>query len=125
LPTTAPPHLPTLEHPDSVAARHSTRWVEDTLDLSGVAAPTKPVAEEEPAPDGLVAREVDVEVDGRRHHVKVWVPEGAAVTTARSTAPRRPRPTGARGGGAAGAGRVTVPMQGTILKVLVSAGDQV
>src|SRR5439155_462414 len=36
--TTIPAHLAILEHPDFIAARHSTKWVEDTLDLSGVAA---------------------------------------------------------------------------------------
>ena len=41
-------------------------------------------------------------------------------------APRaRPKAAGAAGGGAAGAGQVTVPMQGTIVKVLVEPGDQV
>jgi len=40
----------------------------------------------------------------------------------------RPRPRAAvssSGGGAAGAGQVTVPMQGTIVKVLVKVGDAV
>src|SRR5437660_10627991 len=36
--TTIPAHLAILEHPDFVAVEHSTRWVEERLDLSGVAA---------------------------------------------------------------------------------------
>ncbi|MDQ3146347.1 MAG: carbamoyl phosphate synthase, partial [Actinomycetota bacterium] len=36
------------------------------------------------------------------------------------------KPASARGsGGAAGAGKVTVPMQGTVVKVLVAVGDEV
>ena len=41
--TTIPAHLAILRHPDFAAARHSTKWVEEKLDLSDVEAP---------APDG-------------------------------------------------------------------------
>ncbi len=34
--TTIPADLAILEHPDFVAAKHSTKWVEDVLDLTGV-----------------------------------------------------------------------------------------
>ena len=129
--TTIPADLAILEHPDFVAVEHSTRWVEDRLDLSGVASPAGAPA---PADGGAprVPRDVDVEVDGRRYQVKLWVPEVAAGTVAvaaggTSRTPPRPRPGAAAhgGGGAAGSGNVTVPMQGTIVKVLVSAGDAV
>ena len=40
-------------------------------------------------------------------------------------APRPRRAAGAASGGGAGAGTVTVPMQGTIVKVLVAVGDEV
>ncbi|MDQ4131947.1 MAG: carbamoyl phosphate synthase, partial [Actinomycetota bacterium] len=64
-------HLALLEHPDFVAARHSTRWVEDAVDLSTVAAPARaPLPSELPQ-----ARRVDVEVEGRRYEVRVWLPE--------------------------------------------------
>src|SRR4029453_5631103 len=36
--TTIPAALAILRHPDFRAAEHSTKWVEDTLDLSGVSA---------------------------------------------------------------------------------------
>ena len=42
--TTIPADLAILRHDDFVAAKHSTKWVEEVLDLSGVAAPAKPVA---------------------------------------------------------------------------------
>ena len=37
--TTIPADLAILEHPDFIAVEHSTNWVEEKLDLSGVAAP--------------------------------------------------------------------------------------
>jgi acetyl-CoA/propionyl-CoA carboxylase biotin carboxyl carrier protein len=127
--TTIPAHLAILSHPDFAAATHSTKWVEDVLDLSTIESPT-PVAGE--AGEGKVQRDVDVEVDGRRYQVKVWVPDvGPAVVAASGQAPAgrsRPRPgAGGGGGGAAavGSGNVMVPMQGTIVKVLVAVGDKV
>src|SRR5207248_4369018 len=111
--TTIPAHLAILGHPDFVDATHSTKWVEERLDLSAL----EPVTTPAPAPEGtaLVEREVDVEVDGRRHRVRLWVPDVApAAAAATAAAPRaRPKAAGAAGGGAAGAGQVTVPMQGT------------
>src|SRR5438270_2493489 len=132
--TTIPAHLAILAHPDFIAGEHSAKWVEEKLDLSSLDAPAKPA----PPPEGdeaLVEREIDVEVDGRRHRVRLWVPDvsqvvatsGAAVAGAGAGA-GRPRPaaaTGGGGGGAAGAGQVTVPMQGTIVKVVVAVGDTV
>src|SRR4051812_42305672 len=125
--TTIPAHLAILSHPDFIAGEHSTKWVEEKLDLSSIEAPAKPAA----APGGeegeaLVERQVDVEVDGRRHRVRLWVPDVSpvvAVGGAPGAGAPRPRPAAASGagaGGAAGAGQVTVPMQGTIVKVLVA-----
>jgi acetyl-CoA/propionyl-CoA carboxylase biotin carboxyl carrier protein len=125
--TTIPAHLAILEHPDFAAATHSTKWVEESLDLSGVAAPPK-VEAEAPSEPGLVQRDVDVEVDGRRFNVRLWVPDVAAVAAPAGPPPLRPRrerSQAAATGGAAGADQVRVPMQGTILKVLVAAGDAV
>ncbi|MBV9412443.1 MAG: biotin/lipoyl-binding protein [Acidimicrobiia bacterium] len=133
--TTIPAHLAILSHPDFIAGEHSTKWVEEKLDLSSVEAPTPAAAPSEGA-DGetLVERQVDVEVDGRRHRVKLWVPDVAPVVAAAGGsvgagggAPR-PRPAASAagaGGGAAGGGQVAVPMQGTIVKVLVAQGDAV
>ena len=123
-------HLAILTHPDFIAGEHSTKWVEERLYLSSLEAPAKPAPPAE-AEEELVEREVDVEVDGRRHRVRLWVPDVAPVVAAPGAAgagTARPRPAaaaGAGGGGAAGAGQVTVPMQGTIVKVLVAVGDAV
>jgi acetyl-CoA/propionyl-CoA/long-chain acyl-CoA carboxylase, biotin carboxylase, biotin carboxyl carrier protein len=131
--TTIPADLAILQHADFIAAEHSTKWVEDRLDLSGLVAPAAvPPAEDGEAP--RVQRDVDVEVDGRRYQVKLWVPDvapavvaGGGGGVAAAPRPARPRPSGGagHGGTAAGSGNVTVPMQGTIIKVLVGAGDSV
>ncbi len=120
--TTIPADIAILEHPDFIAVEHSTNWVEERLDLSRIAAPAVPPL---PDPDqpARVQRDVDVEVNGRRYRVKLWVPETAPVG---GPPPGRPRPKRrAQQAGGAGGGRVTVPMQGTIIQVLVAAGDTV
>jgi acetyl-CoA/propionyl-CoA carboxylase biotin carboxyl carrier protein len=124
--TTTPAHKAILSHPDFIAAEHSTKWVEERLDLSGVAAPAPPATAPDEA-EPRVRRSVDVEVDGRRFSVAMWVPEGAPVAVAAGGAARatRPRPAASDGGGGAGAGQVIAPMQGTIVKVLVAVGDAV
>jgi acetyl-CoA/propionyl-CoA/long-chain acyl-CoA carboxylase, biotin carboxylase, biotin carboxyl carrier protein len=136
--TTIPADVAILSHPDFIAARHSTKWVEETLDLS--ALPSSAPASAAPGGDGeeRVQRDVDVEVDGRRYKVKLWVPDVAPAVVAgpaaaAAAAPRVSRPRAASGsggpghghGGAAGTGKVSVPMQGTIVKVLVAVGDEV
>ncbi|HEX7166287.1 MAG TPA: biotin carboxylase N-terminal domain-containing protein [Acidimicrobiales bacterium] len=135
--TTIPAHLAILNHPDFAEAKHSTKWVEERLDLTDVAATAAPATA--PTADGAdeipkVERDVDVEVDGRRFKVRLWVPDigptvvGGAVRAGAPAAKKaRPRAgTGAGGaGGAAGSGNVAVPMQGTIVKVLVAEGDTV
>jgi acetyl-CoA/propionyl-CoA carboxylase biotin carboxyl carrier protein len=128
--TTAAAHQAILAHPEFQAAEHSTKWVEERLDLSGVAAARGAVAAaDQPA---RTSSDIDVEVDGRRFSVRVWMPEGAALapqpaTQAAASAGARPRrPAAAKGGGGgAGAGSITVPMQGTIVKVLVAEGETV
>jgi acetyl-CoA/propionyl-CoA carboxylase biotin carboxyl carrier protein len=121
--TTIPADIAILEHADFIAAEHSTKWVEERLDLSGVSA-VPAEAPEPPAGEALVRREVDVEVDGRRLKVALWVPDVAAMGGGGGRAPAPPRRAGPAGALAA-TGSVTVPMQGTIVKVLVNVGDTV
>ena len=128
--TTIPADLAILRHPDFVAGEHSTRWVEDRLDLSATAAPAALDGAEGEAAEPKVRRDVDVEVDGRRFGVTVWVPESQAAAVAvagagGAKAAPRPRRSGGQSAVAAGSGNVAVPMQGTIVKVLVAAGDAV
>ena len=129
--TTIPADIAILEHADFRAGTHSTKWVEEVLDLSGIEAPKPPAA---PAGDDvdapLVARSTTVEVNGKRFAVKLWVPESAPVVVsgAAGGAPAarkatRPHSTGGAAGG--GSGDVAVPMQGTIVKVLVTVGQAV
>ena len=129
--TTIPADLAILRHPDFAAVTHSTKWVEETLDLSGVGAPAAPTAEgDEPEP--LVKRTATVEVNGKRFSVDLWVPESQAVASGGGgaagparTARKPRRAAGGGSGGALGSGSVTVPMQGTIVKVLVEVGQDV
>jgi len=116
-------HIRILEHPDFIGNRHSTRWVEERLDFSDMPATGPVVAAGGPA---TVARDVAVEVDGRRYDVRVWMPEGGPPVTPPSRGPRRAASRATTsGGGANGPGRVAAPMQGTIIEVLVAVGDTV
>ena len=125
--TTIPADLAILEHQDFVDGIHSTKWVEDTLDLSNVGS-TATVADGES--EAKVQRDVDVEVNGKRFSVKVFVPEsqaGAVVAGGGAGGASRPRRSGGGGGAGAGggSGAVSVPMQGTIVKILVEVGQEV
>ncbi len=122
--TTIPADIAILEHPDFAAVTHSTKWVEEVLDLSGIdATPVAPVADGD-AP--LVQRQTTVEVNGRRFDVKLWVPESAGVAAAGPAKKKAARSASGSGGGAGGgSGQIAVPMQGTIVKVLVEVGQAV
>jgi acetyl-CoA/propionyl-CoA carboxylase biotin carboxyl carrier protein len=123
--TTIPADIAILSHPDFQAMEHSTKWVEERLDLSGIASTKAPA----PADDGaapLVERTTTVEVNGKRFDVKLWVPEAQAVVAGPAKAAKKPRSSGSgRGATAGGSGNVEVPMQGTIVKVLVEVGQVV
>ena len=125
--TTIPADLAILKHPDFAAFQHSTKWVETVLDLKDVSSkPAKapePVEGEEPK----VRRDVDVEVNGKKFSVSMWVPESAGAPAASGGA-AKPKPRRAASGGASAAaasGSLTAPMQGTIVKVTVAEGDEV
>jgi acetyl-CoA/propionyl-CoA carboxylase, biotin carboxylase, biotin carboxyl carrier protein len=121
--TTLPADVAILSHPDFAAATHSTKWVEDRLDLSGLVA--EPATVPAPAEDEVptVQRDVTAEVDGRRFSVRLWVPDlGTSAVPGRVAG--RPKRAAASAGGT-GSGQVTIPMQGSIVKVLVAVGDVV
>jgi acetyl-CoA/propionyl-CoA carboxylase biotin carboxyl carrier protein len=123
--TTLPADEVILSHEDFASAQHSTKWVEERLDLSDLdvssaGAPPAPAEDEVP----LVQRDVTAEVDGRRFSVRLWVPDvGTAAGPARAAG--RPKRTSSNTVAGTGSGSVTVPMQGTIVKVLVAVGDVV
>ena len=110
--TTIPADIAILEHPDFEAATHSTKWVEDDArPVRGRRGPGRspPTADEAEA---KVQRDVDVEVNGKRFSVSVWVPESGAPRrpAAGARRPERPVPAAAAagaGGAGGGTGAVT------------------
>jgi len=132
--TTIPAHLAILEHPDFVAATHSTRWVEERLDLSALEVPPPPQPPAGEAAEPREERDVDVEVDGRRFRVRLWVPAAPAAAPGGAEVAAVPKAGRGRGrqrspapaaGEAVGSGKVLAPMQGTIVRVMVAPGDKV
>ena len=129
--TTIPADIAILEHPDFQAVEHSTKWVEEVLDLSGLGADAPaaaPAAEGEEA-EPKVRRDVDVEVNGRRFKVSMWVNEsdlggGGGGRSAKARKPSR-RASGRSTVSGSGSGDVAVPMQGTVVKVLVEVGQEI
>ena len=126
--TTIPADVAILTHPDFAEATHSTKWVEEMLDLSDLERRRPPVPRA-PAPgdDDVPTVQRDVDRRGRRPAVpvKLWVPDlghrGGPAPRDGPAQAGRPHAVG-RG---PGSGEVTVPMQGTIVKVLVAVGDKV
>lgn len=123
--TTIPADEAILRHADFADAKHSTKWVEEILDLSGLVADAGAPAEDGGA--AKVLRTVTTEVGGRRFDVKLWLDEstlggGGSAPKAASKGPKR---GGGGGVGLAASGSVAVPMQGTIVKVQVAVGDVV
>ena len=123
--TTMPADLAILRHPDFQAFEHSTKWVESVLDLTGVTS--KPTGATT-GPDGepTVRRDLDLEVNGKKFSVSMWVPESASAPAATTGAkPKAARPGRSGTAVQAGSGTITVPMQGTIVKVMVAQGDEI
>jgi acetyl-CoA/propionyl-CoA carboxylase biotin carboxyl carrier protein len=125
--TTIAAHVPLISHVDFAAVAHSTKWVENEIDAVAFAADDADdaaVSVDVDAAAALVQRTMPVEVNGKRFTVSVWVPD--APIGAAPAAAAKARPKVVRGAGAgAGSGTVAAPMQGTIVKVLVAAGDPV
>ena len=119
--TTIPAHRAVLSHPVFVSGEAHTRFAEEELMLDpepfdrGEAQPT-----EDPGP----GREMTVEVGGRKFEVTFWPP---AVQHPAGDRPMRRPPQRRTTGGRASTepGMVLSPMQGTIVKVSVKAGDRV
>ncbi len=125
--TTIPADLAILKHPDFAAVTHSTKWVEEVLDLTGIGGKSESNAPDSDDSEPKVKRSTTVEVNGKRFDVSMWVPETPAVAVASGAAPKKTKRGGASsgGGGAIASGSVEAPMQGTIVKVLVEVGQSV
>ena len=97
---------------------YHTGTVEREMDLSVLA--DEPVSKPQVGDPEVVERDFEVEVDGKRFSVR------ARERLETLVAPRKPKPPANLGGGVGGASDTLVaPMQGTIVKVLVSEGQQV
>lgn len=119
--TTIPAHLAVLDHPDFVAGTHYTRWMEEVVLLPVPLPSSEPTL---PGDEDLARHDMTVEIGGRRFAVTYWAPEtGPAIGSgpSRRVRPKLDRPPA----GGASDGVVTAPMQGTIVKVHVRAGDKV
>jgi acetyl-CoA/propionyl-CoA carboxylase biotin carboxyl carrier protein len=123
--TTIPADVAILTHPDFAEAKHSTKWVEDVLDLSeltvaagGSAGRRRPTTPSRPCSATSRPRwtgGASPSSSGCPTWATVASPQGAV----------RPKRAAQAAAGASGSGDVTVPMQGTIVKVLVAVGDTV
>jgi acetyl-CoA/propionyl-CoA carboxylase biotin carboxyl carrier protein len=124
--TTVPAHELVLSHPDFAAGNHSTRWLEEEVDLSGLTSDAGTTAAAEEA-DDAASTVVPVEVNGRKFDVKLFLPEGALAAPAGGAAKKaKPKPrAAAASGGSGGGGNAVAPMQGTIVKLLVEVGQTV
>jgi acetyl-CoA/propionyl-CoA carboxylase, biotin carboxylase, biotin carboxyl carrier protein len=115
--TTIPFHMLMLADRRFVEGEYHTKTVENEIDLSALSPPD----DHEPAPGApeISVRDFGVEIDGKRLRVRVREQLDSFVS------PRKPKPPeklAVHGGG----GEILVaPMQGTIVKVLVEAGQEV
>ncbi len=112
--TTIPADRAILTHSDFANLEHSTKWVEEELDLSALPNEDSAGLEDEA---GLTERSAVIEVEGKQFNVSMWVPDSSKGTRRRATA--------ASGSSGGGDGKISVPMQGTIVKVAVQVGDEV
>ncbi|MGF1666178.1 MAG: acetyl/propionyl/methylcrotonyl-CoA carboxylase subunit alpha [Acidimicrobiia bacterium] len=119
--TTIPAHQVVLAHPDFIAGRHHTRWME--TDVQMVAA--HPIQTETlPAEEALTRRAMTVEVGGRRFEVAFWAPDAPSSAGPGATRRRPPKLERTTAGGHSD-GIIAAPMQGTIVKVSAKAGERV
>ena len=116
--TTIPAHLAVLDHPDFIAGDHHTKWMEETIVLGGSSPDAPPSLPEDEA---MSRKDIKVEIGGRRFSVSYWAPESTPDGPIR----RRPPKMSSSAGSAVADGVVTAPMQGTIVKVSVAAGQRV
>ena len=114
-------HKALLSHPCFVEGATCHEIVESEMLAQQAEQLSHPKTSVAPSPDGAVrARRREIEVDGRLFAVTVVEPEPPW-----SELGRRRRERAEAGAGAAGSGALTSPMQGTVLAVHVTEGDDV
>jgi acetyl-CoA/propionyl-CoA carboxylase biotin carboxyl carrier protein len=116
--STIPAHLAVVSHPDFIKGTHHTRWMEETV-VVGLSEPA--VTPSLPEEEEMTRRDITVEVGGRRFAVSYWAPDPGTTGAIR----RRPPRLSTSGQSGVSDGVVTAPMQGTIVKVHVTAGASV
>ena len=115
VPTTIPVHRWVLESERFRSATHTTTWLESALRDADLPATTVPVPASESR--GPVPAEMLVELEGRRVPVRIF-------DRRRPTAPKAPsRHAGHHAEHVHSV--ISAPMQGTILRVLVEAGQEI
>jgi acetyl-CoA/propionyl-CoA carboxylase biotin carboxyl carrier protein len=115
VPTTVPVHRWVLESEPFREGTHTTTWLESAL--RDAELPATPTTVRAPESGGPVPAEMLVELDGRRVPVRIF-------DRRRPTAPKPP----VRHGGHRAEhvhSVISAPMQGTILRVLVEAGQEI
>jgi acetyl-CoA/propionyl-CoA carboxylase biotin carboxyl carrier protein len=116
VPTTIPVHRWVLESEAFVTATHTTTWLERALVEAHLPAQGDLEPASAPVRSGR-ARDILVEVDGRRVPVRIF-------DERREAAPGTPSPHAAHHGEHVH-GEIRAPMQGTIVKVLVEKGQPI
>ena len=116
--TTIPFHRLMLADERFASGVYHTGTVEREMDLSVLA--DAPVTKPEPGEAEIVERDFEIEVNGKRFTVT------ARERLETLVQPRKPKPPArVAGGGGGGSETLMAPMQGTIVKVLVTEGQRV
>ena len=115
--TTISSALAIINHDDFKNSDHSTKWVEETLDLSDLKIDEN-VSESVSDDMNLKRHETIAEVDGRRFEVSFWTEDSAS-----KKLPRKSQSD--KRSNSSGTDEVSAPMQGTIVRLLVEVGDSV
>ena len=116
--TTIPFHRLMLADERFASGNYHTGTVEREMDLSPLA--DEPASKPEPGESETVERDFEVEVNGKRFSVT------ARERLETFVQPRKPKPPAkVTGGGGGGSETLMAPMQGTIVKVLVTEGQKV
>ncbi|KYH43015.1 biotin carboxylase N-terminal domain-containing protein [Branchiibius sp. NY16-3462-2] len=124
MPTVLPFHRVVVRDPafatdDDTPFTIHTRWIETEFD-NQIPAYAGPLAEDDEPQE---RQSLVVEVGGKR--LEVSLPAGFSGASAAPAGPAKRKKRAGGGGAAVSGDALTAPMQGTIVKVLVSDGDQV
>ena len=115
-----------LDQPDFAAGRYDTGFVPTHFRPEMLPAADAAVSASEDAP-ALERQRLELEVNGKRFEVAVYLPAGGAAIGAaapKAAAVRRPQ-AGAKGAAAGSQLQIVAPMAGTVVKFAAAPGQQV